>query len=183
MNWSLSELAALDPAGLIHPPTGRDWTYSAVQVMLSGGQGIDMGTIGALARTLAAAGGVAPLARQVEYRWPISRSEEPGSLPGDDDLPALLGGGDLRDQARDFAMTMPAAELLDAFRLAAAVQDPRRGRPGSLGAAVRLPRRPRPDRRSRGPGARGPAADLLRQRPRRRARPGRTAGPFSPLTA
>ncbi len=119
VNWSLPELAALDPGRSDPPPTGRDWTYIAVQVMLSGGQDIDMGTIGALARTLAPAGGVAPLAGQVEYRWPISRGEEPVGLPGDDDLLALLGGGDLRDQARDLAMTTSAAELLGAFRLAA----------------------------------------------------------------
>ena len=52
--------------------------------MLSGGAGIDMGTIGALARALAPAGGVAPLAGQVEYRWPISRGEEPAGLPDDE---------------------------------------------------------------------------------------------------
>ena len=81
VNWSLPELAALDPGRSDPPPTGRDWTYTAVQVTLSGGQGIDMGTIGALARTLAPAGGVAPLAGQVEYRWPISRGEEPPACP------------------------------------------------------------------------------------------------------
>jgi hypothetical protein len=92
--------------------------------MLSGGAGITMGTIGALARTLAPAGGVAPLAGQVEYRWPISRGEEPADLPDDDDvLLALLGGGDLRDQARDLAMTVPAAELRDTFALAAGLPE------------------------------------------------------------
>lgn len=88
--------------------------------MLSGGQGIDMGTIGALARTLAPVGGVAPLAGQIEYRWPISRGEEPSGLPDDETLlGGLLGGGDWRDQARDLAMTTPTAELRDAFTLAA----------------------------------------------------------------
>jgi hypothetical protein len=87
--------------------------------MLSGGAGIDMGTIGALARTMAPAGGVAPLAGQVEYRWPISPREERDAAPDDSDLLALLGSGDLRDQARDIAMTAPLAELRDAFRLAA----------------------------------------------------------------
>jgi hypothetical protein len=121
VNWSLPELAALDPGRSDPRPAGRDWTYTAVQVVLSGGQGIDMGTIGALARTFAPAGGAAPLAGQVEYRWPISRGKEPGGVPDDDDLLlALFGrGGDLRDQVRDLAVATPAAELLDAFRLAA----------------------------------------------------------------
>jgi hypothetical protein len=120
VNWSLPEVAALDPGRSDSPPTGSDWVYSAVQVVLSGGQGIDMGMIGAFARTLAPVGGVAPLAGQIEYRWPISRGKEPSGLPDDDDLlVALLGGGDLRDQARDLAMTTPTAELADAFRLAA----------------------------------------------------------------
>jgi hypothetical protein len=86
--------------------------------MLSGGAGIDMGTIGALARAMAPAGGVAPLAGQVEYRWPISPDDERDAAPDDDDLLALLGSGDLRDQARDLAMTTPPAELRDAFQLA-----------------------------------------------------------------
>jgi hypothetical protein len=82
--------------------------------------GIDMGTIGALTRTLAPLGGVAPLAGQIEYRWPISRDDEPSGLPDDEELfHSLLSGGDLRDQARDLAMTTPIAEMLDAFDLAA----------------------------------------------------------------
>jgi hypothetical protein len=48
---------------------------------------------------------------QVEYRWPISCGEESGGVLEDEDLLALLGGGDLRDRARDLAMTVPAAEL------------------------------------------------------------------------
>ena len=91
--------------------------------MLSGGAGINMGTIGALARALAPAGGVAPLAGQVEYGWPISHGEEPGGIPDDEVLLALLGAGDLRDQVRDLAMTTPAAELRDAFRLAAGLPE------------------------------------------------------------
>jgi hypothetical protein len=62
---------------------------------------------------------VAPLAGQVEYRWPASPREERDSAPHDEDLLTLLGGGDLRDQARNLAMTTPAAELLDALQLAA----------------------------------------------------------------
>ena len=60
---------------------------------------------------------------QVEYRWPISCGEEPGGVLEDEDLLALLGGGDLRDRARDLAMTVPAAELRDAFQLAAGCPD------------------------------------------------------------
>ena len=78
-----------------------------------------MGTIGALVRTMAPAGGAAPLAGQIEYGWPISRGEEPGGLPDDENLLTLLGGRDMRDQARDLAMTVPAAELRDAFKVAA----------------------------------------------------------------
>ena len=63
----------------------------------------------------------------------------------------------------------------------AAVQDSRRGHPGDLGAAVRHHAVGDLTRRG-GPGPPGPAAHLFRQRPRHRARPGRTAGSFSPLT-
>ena len=123
VNWSFPELAALDPGRSDARLAGSDLVYSAVQLILSGGAGITMGTIGALARALAPAG-VAPLAGQVEYRWPISRGEEPSGLPDDDDvLLTLLGGGDLRDQARDLAMTVPAAELRDAFGLAAGLPE------------------------------------------------------------
>jgi len=119
VNWSWPELAKLDPGRSSTRPACSDWIYTAVQLMRSGGEGIDMGTIGALARTMAPANGVAPLAGQVEYRWPISRGEEPVGGPEDEDLLALLDGGDLRDRARDLAMTVPAAELRDAFQLAA----------------------------------------------------------------
>jgi hypothetical protein len=119
VNWSWPELAKLDPGRSSSLPAGSDWIYSAVQLMRSGGEGIDMGTVGALARTMAPSGGVAPLAGQVEYRWPISRGEEPGGVPEDEDPLALLNGGDLREQARDLAITVPAAELRDAFQLAA----------------------------------------------------------------
>jgi len=119
VDWSLPELARLDPGRSSSRPAGSDWVYVAVQLVLSGGEGIEMGTIGALARTMAPAGGVAPLAGQVEYRWPISPGEEPGGVPEDEGLLALPGGRDLRDQAQDLAMTVPAAELRDAFQLAA----------------------------------------------------------------
>lgn len=119
VNWSSPELAALDPGRSDSRLTNSDWVYNAVQLVLSGGEGIDMGTIGAFARTLSPAGGVAPLAGQIEYRWPMSRGEEPNGLPDDDDvLGSLLGGGDLRDQIRGLAMSTPAAELREAFRLA-----------------------------------------------------------------
>jgi hypothetical protein len=124
VDWSFPELAALDPGRSDSRLTGSDWVYSAVQLVLSGGAGIDMGTIGALARTLAPAGGVAPLAGQIEYRWPISRGEEPSGLPDDDDLlGGLFGGGDLRNQVGDLAMSASAAELRDAFRLAAGLPE------------------------------------------------------------
>lgn len=122
VNWSWPELAALDPGRSSSRSTSNDWIYNTVRLMLSGGEGIDMGTIGALARTMAPFGGVAPLAGQVEYRWPISRGEEPDLLE-DEDLLTLLGGRDLRHQARDLAMTAPATELRDAFQLAAGLPE------------------------------------------------------------
>ena len=59
--------------------------------MLTGGGGLNMGTIGSLARAMAPVGGVAPIAGQVEYRWPISPGEERDSAPDDDEMLALLG--------------------------------------------------------------------------------------------
>ena len=119
VNWSWPELAKLSPGRSSPRPVTSDWAYTSVQLMRSGGAGIDMATIGALARTMAPADGVAPIAGQIEYRWPISRGKEPEGTPEDEHLLALLGTGDLRDQARDLAMTVPSAELRDAFQMAA----------------------------------------------------------------
>jgi hypothetical protein len=121
VDWSFPALAGLDPGRSDSRLAGRDLAHVAVQMVLTGGKGINMGIIGAVVRALAPAGGIAPLAGQIEYRWPISRGEEPSGLPDDDEVLATLldGGGDLRGQARDLAMATPAAELLDAFRLAA----------------------------------------------------------------
>jgi hypothetical protein len=121
VDWSWPELARLDPGRSDSPPDSSYWVYTAVQVMLSGGASLDMGTIGSLARTMAPAGGVAPIAGQVEYRWPISPSEERDNAPGDEDLLALLGTGDLREHSWNLAMTAPAAELRDAYQVAAAM--------------------------------------------------------------
>ena len=119
VDWCFPTLAGLDPGRSDSRLAGSDLAHIAVQAMLTGGKGINMGTIGAFVRALGPAGGIAPLAGQVEYRWPINRGEEPG-LPDDDEVLATLldGGGDLRDQARNLAMTTPAAELLDAYCLA-----------------------------------------------------------------
>jgi hypothetical protein len=117
VNWSSPELAALDPGPSPSPLVKNDWMYTAVQVMLSGREGIDMATIGALARTLAPAGAPSPLAGQVEFRWPDSPSQ---GVPDDDEvLGMLLGDRGLREQARDLAMSAPAAELREALQLAA----------------------------------------------------------------
>jgi hypothetical protein len=121
IDWSWPELARLDPGRSDSPPDSSYWVYTAVQVMLSGGAGLDMGTIGSLARTMAPVGGAAPFAGQVEYRWPVSPGEERDTAPDDEDLLALLGIGDLRDQARNLATTTPAAELRDAYQIAAAM--------------------------------------------------------------
>lgn len=121
IDWSWPKLAALDPGRSDSPPDSSYWIYIAVQVMLSGGAGLDMSTVGSLARTMAPAGGSAPIAGQIEYRWPISPAEERDNAPADEDLLALLGTGDLRDHARNLAMTTPAAELRDAYQTAAAM--------------------------------------------------------------
>jgi hypothetical protein len=120
VDWSFPALAQLDP-GQHDPRLGSsDWIHIAVETTLTGGKGLDIGTIGSLTRALLPTGAAAPLAGQIEYRWPISRGAEPSGLPDDDDvLGTLLGDGDLRDQARDLAMNTPVAELQDAFRLAA----------------------------------------------------------------
>lgn len=68
VNWALPKLAALDPGRCDSRSTSGDCVYNAVRVMISGGAGIEMGTIGALARAMAPTGGIAPLAGQVEYR-------------------------------------------------------------------------------------------------------------------
>jgi hypothetical protein len=103
------------------PPDSRYWAYTAVLVMLSGGAGLDMGTVGSLARAMAPVGGIAPIAGQVEYRWPISPADERDNAPDDEDILALLGTSDLRDNARNLAMTTPAAELRDAYQVTAAM--------------------------------------------------------------
>jgi hypothetical protein len=91
-------------------------------MVLTAGEGIDMGTIGSLARSFAPAGGVAPLAGQVEYRWPISQeANDAGSIDDDELLGVLFEGGDIRVQWCDLAMTAPLLELQDAYQLAAAL--------------------------------------------------------------
>jgi hypothetical protein len=117
VNWSSPELAALDPGPSPSPPDRNGWIYTTVQMMRSGGEGVDMATIGAFARAMAPAGGAAPLAGQVEFRWPDSDDRD---VPDDDEvLGQLLGNRDLREQTRDVAMTAPVAELREAFQLAA----------------------------------------------------------------
>jgi hypothetical protein len=119
VNWAAPEFVKLDPGRGEDRPTSSDWAYNTMQLMRAGSEGINMATVGALARTMAPAGGAAPIAGQVEYRWPISRGKEPGGLPDDDDILAVLGPGDLRDQLSGLAMAAPAPELREAFQLAA----------------------------------------------------------------
>ena len=112
------KLARLDPGRSGSPPDSSYLAYTAVQVMLSGGAGLDMGTVGSFARAMAPAGGVAPIAGQIEYRWPVSPAQERASAPDDEDLLALLSIGDLRDHARNLVMAALAAGLLDACQTA-----------------------------------------------------------------
>jgi hypothetical protein len=121
IDWSRPELAGLDPGRFESPPDSSYWVYIAVQVMLSGGADLDMATIGSFARTVAPAGGIAPFAGQIEYRWPISPREERDNALADEDLLALLSTGDLRDYTQDLAATTPAAELRDAYQAAGAM--------------------------------------------------------------
>jgi|SRR5450756_1954096 len=121
IDWSWPELARLDPGRSDSRPDSGYWLYTAVQVMLSGGAGLDMGTIGSLARMMAPVGGIAPIAGQIEYRWPISPREERDNAPDDEDILALFGTVDLRDQARALAMVTPAADLRDAYQAVAAM--------------------------------------------------------------
>lgn len=123
VNWALPELAAIDPGRSDPRADGGYLLHAAVRMILSGGAGIDMATIGEIARALAPAGGVAPLAGQVEYGWPISPRQERDAAPDGNDLLALFGNGDLRDLARDLAATTPLDELRDAFRLAEALHN------------------------------------------------------------
>jgi hypothetical protein len=119
VDWAAPAFAGLDPGLGQDNSTSSDWVFTTMQLVRGGSEGINMATVGALARTLAPAGGAAPIAGQVEYRWPISRGEEPAGLADDDELLALLGPGDLRNTLRGLAMTAPAPELREAFQLAA----------------------------------------------------------------
>jgi hypothetical protein len=118
-DWSAPELTAIDPGRSDPRLTQSDWAFAAVQVVLTGGAGIDMGTIGALARIAAPADGAAPLAGQIEYRWPISVGSEPAGLPGDEDVLSLIEHRDLRQQLAELAASAPLTELADGFTVAA----------------------------------------------------------------
>jgi hypothetical protein len=120
INWSTPEIAAMDPGRSDEPPTVSDWAYTAVLAMIGGGASLNMATIGWIARIMAP-GGVAPIAGQVEYRWPASPAEERASAPDDDEILGLLGDGDVRDHARDLIAAAATAELLDAYQTAEAM--------------------------------------------------------------
>jgi len=146
VDWSAPELAALDPGRSDERTTQADWVFAGVQIILTGGAGIDMGSIGALARVFGPVGGAAPLAGQIEYRWPISGGTEPDGLPGDDDVLSFLEQRDLRQQLAEIAASAPLAELRDGFTVAASMPDWAAGMcqavedeisAGQLGPAVR----------------------------------------------
>jgi hypothetical protein len=120
INWSTPEIAEMDPGRSGDPPTVRDWAYTGVLAVLGSGASLNMATIGWIARFMAP-GTVAPIAGQVEYRWPASPPEERDSAPDDDEVMGLLGDGDVRDYTRDLIAAAPAAELLDAYQAAEAM--------------------------------------------------------------
>jgi len=117
VNWSAPELTALDPGSGSDAATGNDWMYASVQMLLAGAAGIDMATIGQLARSTGPVGGAAPLAGQVEYRWPGNEDQADPHLTDDGGLD-FLPEGDLRVYLRDLATTTPMGELLEAWRAA-----------------------------------------------------------------
>ncbi len=121
VDWSAPPLARLDPGLAAEQPGRNGLMFTAVQAMLTGGAGTDMASIGSFARSLAPAGGAAPLAGQIEYRWPVSRGREPPGLPDDEDIISQLHNHDLRQQMTGLAARTPLAELRDAFTLAASL--------------------------------------------------------------
>jgi hypothetical protein len=94
--------------------------FTAVRVVLTGGAGIDMATVGSFVRMMAPAGVAVPLAAgQAEYRWPVCRGKDPEGLPGDGDILSVLDGRDLRHQMTGLAASTPLPELRDNFAVTA----------------------------------------------------------------
>src|SRR5260370_18635897 len=85
VDWSAPPLARLDPGLAAEQPGRNGLMFTAVQAMLTGGAGTDMASIGSFARSLAPAGGAAPLAGQIQYPWPVRRGREPPRPPADQD--------------------------------------------------------------------------------------------------
>jgi len=118
VNWSAPELIALDPGSGTDAATVNEWMYASVHMLLTGVAGIDMATIGRLARSTGPVGGAAPLAGQVEYRWPGNHEQADPHLTDNGGLD-FLPEGDLRVYLRDLAATTAMKELLEAWRAAA----------------------------------------------------------------
>jgi hypothetical protein len=60
LGWDAPELAALDPGSGV-PRMGRgDWTLNAIQALLAGGDQVDLGTLGGLARSMGPEGAAPP---------------------------------------------------------------------------------------------------------------------------
>jgi hypothetical protein len=118
VNWAPPELTALDPGAMTDPVTGNDWTYTAVQVFMTGGGEVDLGMLGGAARAMAPTGAAAPVARAMEGRWP-DNEEQADSLLNEDGGLDFLPTGDVREHLRDLADSTPIRELLDAWRMAA----------------------------------------------------------------
>lgn len=121
IDWAAPAVATLDPGfGLDQEPTtSKDWIFAAVHMLLAGSSGIDMATLGSLARALAPAGAAAPLAGQVEYRWPDDADHVDDRLNSAEGLRAILPDGDLREYFRHLALTTPLHELRQTWLLAA----------------------------------------------------------------
>ena len=117
VNWAPPELTALEPGPGSTSVTANDWTSTAVEVLMTGGGGVDLGTLGGIARAMGPAGAAAPVAGLLEYGWP-GNEEEADSLLNEDSGLNFLPSRDLREQLRDLADCTPIRELADAWRMA-----------------------------------------------------------------
>lgn len=116
--WAPAELAALDHGPASSPVTPADFTHSAVQAVLDGGDQLDLATMGAIARAMMPAGAAAPIASQLERAFPDNEVEAEYLINEDGGL-AVLPSGDLRAQLRALALSTPWDALVEAWSLAA----------------------------------------------------------------
>jgi hypothetical protein len=115
--WTAPDLLALDKGSVSEPATADDWKYVAIQVLREGGRGVDISTLGAMARSLLPAGAAAPVASRMEYGWP-GNDEDAATLLTENGELATVPHVDLRDHFRELAADSPLADLRDAWQAA-----------------------------------------------------------------